>query len=96
MSIYVNKQENIVFTGDYDGSVKKWSLSDLKLIKTLRAHPEGCPVYSLTGDDTSKALFSSSCNGEIKEWSQDTGEFVQMTIVTVGKSKTINNKIGTY
>ena len=81
MSIYVNRQEKVVYSGDYDGTIKKWSLDGLNLIKSWRGHPEGCPVYSLVGDGT--FMFSSSCEGEIKQWSEKDCEFQQMTIVTV-------------
>jgi len=82
MSIHVNRDTKEVFTGDYDGTIKKWSLEDLRLLNTWRAHPEGCPVYSLAGDDPGNLLYSSSCDGEIKQWDQKTGKFIQMTIVT--------------
>lgn len=81
MAIHVDHSKDVFFSGDYDGTIKKWKLSDMSLITTWRAHPEGAPVYSLAGNDTS--LFSSSCDGEIKEWEKATGEFLQMTIVIV-------------
>ena len=41
-------------------------------------------VYSLVCDDT--RLFSSSSGGEVKEWDPATGEFRQMTILSVSEN----------
>ena len=81
MSFHVDVEKGAFYSGDYDGIIKKWKISDLSLVHSWRAHPEGCPVYALVGNDNS--LFSSSCDGEVKEWDKQSGGFLQMTIVTV-------------
>ena len=54
---------------------------DLTLVNTWQAHENG--VYALTGDPG--RLFTSSCEGEIKEWDPDNGQFRQMTVMLVIK-----------
>ena len=81
MSFHVDEKEGILYSGDYDGVAKKWNLTDLSLVTSWRAHPEGAPVYALAGNQN--WLFSSSCDGEVKQWLKSNCEFVQMTIVVV-------------
>ena len=66
-------------------------------ICSWRAHPPGCPVYGMAyrngitisneRDEETKELpsrlYTSSCDGEVKEWDPINGSFQQMTIITV-------------
>ena len=58
--------------------LQKWSPS-LDLVHEWRAHE--WPVYCLAADGNS--IFSSSSDGEVKEWDAKSGEFKQMTIMLV-------------
>ena len=69
----------------------------MNAICSWRAHPPGCPVYGMAyrnartipkegGEevkDLPSRLFTSSCDGEVKEWDPIDGSFQQMTIITV-------------
>ena len=57
---------------------QKWT-KDLKLVYSWQAHDT--VVYALAIDKN--RLFSSSSEGEIKEWNPNNGEFRQMTILNV-------------
>ena len=59
-------------------SFQKWK-KDLKLANCWQAHDT--VVYALAIDEN--RLFSSSSEGEIKEWNPNNGEFRQMTILNV-------------
>ena len=60
--------------------LKKWT-KDLKLVQSWQAHDSW--LYALAIDEN--RLFSSSSEGEIKEWDPKNGEFRQMTILNVSK-----------
>ena len=57
---------------------QKWT-KDLKLVHSWQAHET--VVYALVCDEN--RLFSSSSEGEVKEWDPKTGEFRQMTVLAV-------------
>ena len=69
-----------LYSGAYDGTVKMWT-KDLKLVKTWQAHDYA--IMGLTGDcvEGRHRLFTSSAEGEIKEWDPQTADFRQMTIM---------------
>jgi len=86
--------DGVLFSGDYDGIVKKWDVSkseSIKEIQTWRAHNIGCPVYGMAYRNVSDAeakkdipdrLFTSSTEGQIREWDPETGENKNETIIT--------------
>ena len=74
MAICINSE--FIFTGGYDGVIKKWT-KKLDLLQSWQAHD--LVVYAVVCDET--RLFSSSSEGEVKEWDPKTGEFRQMTIL---------------
>ena len=69
----------------------------MKEMQSWRAHQPGNPVYGMVyrhplvykteGEDNEKdipeRLFTSSCEGEVKEWEPSNGSFEQMTIIAV-------------
>ena len=57
---------------------QKWN-GKLQLVSSWQAHES--VVYALACDN--QRLFSSSSEGEVKEWDPDTLEFRQMTILIV-------------
>ena len=58
--------------------LQKWS-PDLELLHTWTAHE--WPILSLAGDPG--RLFSSSLDGEIKEWDTESGEFRALYVLAV-------------
>ena len=67
-------------------------LESIKEIQTWRAHNIGCPVYGMAYRKVSDAeakkdvpdrLFTSSTEGQIREWDPETGENKNATIITV-------------
>ena len=82
---------DLLYVGGYN------FLGEIKEILSWRAHNQGCPVYGMAyrnnvndvaqGDagqnDVPNRLFTSSCNGEVKQWDPTNGCFEQMTIITV-------------
>ena len=67
-------------------------LESIKEIQTWRAHNIGCPVYGMAYRDVSDAeakkdipdrLFTSSTEGQIREWDPETGANRNETIITV-------------
>ena len=59
----------------------------MELVQSWQAHE--LVVYSLACDDN--RLFSSSSEGEIKEWDPNSGKFRQMTILQVKKTTVVCN-----
>ena len=68
------------------------SLDMIKEVQTWRAHDIGCPVYGMAYRKVSDAnvqkdipnrLFSSTCQGQIREWDPITGGIKNETTVTV-------------
>ena len=67
-------------------------LESIKEIQTWRAHNIGCPVYGMAyrmvsdaeaKKDVPDRLFTSSTEGQIREWDPETGENKNETIITV-------------
>ncbi|TRY81106.1 hypothetical protein TCAL_07794 [Tigriopus californicus] len=69
---------NHLFSGDYGGKIKKWTF-DLEPVTEWRAHEY--QIYAMVADEQNQRLFSSSSDGEIKEWNPNSGEMINMTIM---------------
>ncbi|CAM0142552.1 unnamed protein product [Umbelopsis sp. WA50703] len=72
-SLSLTPDEQTLFTGSWDKTIKQWDVKSGECVKTLIGHTDFVKVILLVG----KYLFSGSADSHIRQWDIQTGECVR-------------------
>ncbi|KAL7604084.1 hypothetical protein Lser_V15G15579 [Lactuca serriola] len=84
-------QDNLIYSGSWDRTLKVWRVSDFKCLESIKAHNDA--INALT---TSKGMvFSASADGKIKAWGrlESEGPHFLMAILEGHKDISMNSVI---
>lgn len=73
-SVAIDKNNKIIISGSYDGTIKIWHLATGKLIRTIDAHADR--INSIAIDPEEKIIASASSDKTVKLWQLNSGKLI--------------------